>query len=156
MLGIAAIALAAGCAGSGAANGGSAQSGALEVDPALVRPLETPQPRAANGPADTATAEPVLDIAALKQRLSDTDAIGLFTKLALRNQMDDLLERFRAHYADDPASGVTVLREPYDLLVLKVLALLRDGDPPLARSIARSREALWNILADPRTFALIV
>lgn len=70
--------------------------------------------------------------------------------------MDDLLDRFRAHYAKEPVSDIAVLREPYDMLVLKVLALLQDGDPPLARSIAHSREALWIILADPRKFALIV
>src|SRR6266852_735084 len=41
----------------------------------------------------------------------------------------------------------------YDLLLLKVLSLLQDKDPALARDIAASREALWNLLADPAKFA---
>jgi len=35
------------------------------------------------------------------------------------------------------------LRQRYDGLVLKVLALLQDGDPPLATAILSSREAIW-------------
>jgi hypothetical protein len=41
------------------------------------------------------------------------------------------------------------------MLVLKVLALLQDGDPSLARTISGSREAIWNILADPEQFKLV-
>ena len=49
-------------------------------------------------------------------------------------------------------TSVASLRQPYDMLVLKVLALLQDSDPPLARTIAGSREAIWGILADPEKF----
>lgn len=98
--------------------------------------------------------EPSLDIAALKAGLRNTNAFGVFTKLALKNQMDDLLERFRAHYQSGRQSGVAALRQPYDTLVFKVLALLKDGDPPLARTISGSREAIWRILADPEQFRL--
>jgi hypothetical protein len=35
---------------------------------------------------------------------------------------------------------------------MKVLSLLQDGDPVLARSIHASREALWGILADRESF----
>ncbi len=93
-----------------------------------------------------------LDVAALKARLRDTSAIGLFTKLALKNQVDDLLQRFRAHYQGGQGTSVATLRPSYDLLLLKVLALLHDSDPPLARTISGSREAIWAILADPEKF----
>jgi hypothetical protein len=36
--------------------------------------------------------------------------------------------------------------------MLKVLALLQDSDPTLARDIVASREAIWGILADPEKF----
>ena len=91
-------------------------------------------------------------MAALKARLRDTSAIGMFTKLALKNQVDDLLQQFRAHYLSGRKTGVAALRPPYDMLVLKVLALIQDGDPTLARSLAGSREAIWSILADPEKF----
>lgn len=101
------------------------------------------------------TPEPPLDVAALKTRLRETSAIGVFTKLALRNQMDDLLQRFRSHYTGGQKTGVAHLRQPYDLLVLKVLAVIQDGDPSLARTISGSREAIWVILADPEQFKLV-
>ena len=101
------------------------------------------------------TPEPSLDVAALKARLRDTDAIGVFSKLALKNQVDDLLQQFRTHHQSGQKAGVASLRQPYDMLVLKVLALLQDGDPSLARTISGSREAIWGILADPQKFNAI-
>jgi hypothetical protein len=44
------------------------------------------------------------------------------------------------------------LRQPYDTLILKVLALLQDKDPALAKAIASSREAIWGILTDREKF----
>jgi hypothetical protein len=99
--------------------------------------------------------EPPLDIAALSARLRSTSAIGIFTKLALKNQMDDLLQQVRGVHQSGRTGGVGALRQPYDMLVLKVLAAVQDGDPPLARTISGSREAIWNILADPEKFNAI-
>ncbi len=103
-------------------------------------------------PAVAEALEPPLDVAALVVRLRDTDAIGMFTKLALKNQVDDLLKQFRKHYQSGQQTNVTSLRQPYNLLLMKVLALIQDGDPPLARSISGSREAIWGILADREKF----
>jgi hypothetical protein len=111
------------------------------------------QPRKNEAPPPVAKKlEPPLDVAALKARLRDTNAIGVFTKLALKNQVDDLLQRFRAHYGSGQKTSVASLRQPYDMLVLKVLALVQDSDPSLARTISGSREAIWGILADPEKF----
>jgi hypothetical protein len=35
---------------------------------------------------------------------------------------------------------------------MKVVSLLQDKDAPLARDVFSSREALWNLLADPVKF----
>lgn len=115
-------------------------------------PAKEPPPRIAEPLPVARNAEPPLDVAALKARLKDTNAIGVFTKLALKNQVDDLLQLFRKHYQSGQRTGVGSLRQPYDMLVLKVLALLQDGDPSLARAISASREAIWRILADPEKF----
>jgi hypothetical protein len=96
--------------------------------------------------------EPQLDMAALKTRLRETHAIGVFTKLALQNQVDDLLQQFRAHYLSGQKNGVAALRQPFDMLILKVLALIQEEDPSLAKTISGSREAIWGILADPVKF----
>ena len=102
----------------------------------------------------SAAKEPPLDVAALKARLRDTSAIGMFTKLALKNQVDDLLKMLRAsHESHGTQSGsIASLRQSYYALVAKVLLLVEEGDPPLARTILGSREAIWTILADPEKF----
>jgi hypothetical protein len=98
-------------------------------------------------------AAPALDLASLEQRLKDTRAIGVFTKLSLKNQVDDLLTQFRSFYARKSTMTLAQLRQKYDLLVLKALSVLQDGDPALASAIAASREAIWGILADPQKFS---
>ncbi len=77
------------------------------------------------------------------------------TKIALKNQVDDLLEQFRAFHRGRLATTLADLRRPFEMLLQKVLALLQDGDPPLANAIVASREAIWGVLADPAKFATI-
>jgi hypothetical protein len=110
---------------------------------------------AATQPVAKATAPPPLDLAGLEQRLKDTHAIGLFTKLSLKNQVDDLLGAFRAFHGGQTQPPLADLRQRYDLLLLKVLTLLQDGDPPLASAISASREAIWALLADRDKFQKI-
>jgi hypothetical protein len=105
-------------------------------------------------PAKQRTAAP-LDLKSLVTQLKDTKAIGVFTKLALKNQVDDLLEQFRAYYQGRLKTTLSELRRPYELLLLKVLALLQDADPSLAGAIVASREAIWGVLADPAKFKAV-
>ena len=100
-------------------------------------------------------APPPLDLKSLETRLRETKAIGVYTKLTVKNQVDDLLEKFRAYYQGKLKTTLTELRRSYDLLVLKVLALLQDADPPLASAIAASRESIWAILSNPAKFAAV-
>lgn len=122
--------------------------------PAAAAAIEPP-PKTQAPPPLAEKPEPPLDVEALKARLRDTNAIGLFTKLALKNQVDDLLQQFRAHYLGGQKTSVAALRQAYDMLVLKVLALIQDSDPSLARTISGSREAIWGILADPKKFSSV-
>jgi hypothetical protein len=119
----------------------------------------TTQPKPATQPPVAATkpapASPTLDLASLEQRLKDTKAIGVFTKLSLKNQVDDLLGELRAFHSGSAQTPTAVLRQKYDTLMIKVLTLLQDGDPQLASAIASSREALWGILMDPKKFSQI-
>ena len=122
-------------------------------------PANTPTPAPpvvkAAPPSTSSPQAPSLDLATLEQRLKDTRAIGLFTKLSLKNQVDDLLSQFKTFHSGKVPPSLSDLRERYDLVLLKVLSLLQDGDPALARSIAGSREALWGILSDPQKFAAL-
>lgn len=101
--------------------------------------------------ASSPTAD-ALNVASLLTRLRKTKGINLRTKLAVKKESDDLMERFRAYHARHGTATLGELRRSYDALFLKLYALLEDADPPLARDVDRSRGAIWAILADPLKF----
>jgi outer membrane biosynthesis protein TonB len=125
-------------------------SGAAQPKPATSAPAAAAKPAAPESPK-----APTLDLGSLEQRLKDTKAIGVFTKLSLKNQVDDLLGQLRAFHKGAAKAPAAALRQKYDTLIIKVLTLLQDGDPQLASAIASSREALWGILMDPQKFSQI-
>ena len=136
----------------------SAPSSATKPQPAPPKQAAaaTP-PKQATSPAPPkqAAAAPTLDLDGLEARLKQTKAIGLMTKLSLRNKVDDLLAQFRQHHAGKPMPTVAELRRSYDLLMMKVLSLLQDHDQQLASDILSSRERIWGLLADPNKFAAL-
>jgi len=122
--------------------------------PTAVQPAPAPAavPTPSQAPVATKPATPPLDLKSLETRLRETKAVGVFTKISLKNQVDDLLDQFRAYHQHATTTTLAALRQSYNLLLLKVLALLQDSDPSLARDIVASREAIWGILADPKKF----
>ena len=96
-----------------------------------------------------------MDLKTLEQRLRDTRAIGVFTKLSLKNQVDDLLAQFKTFYGGHSQITLVQLRQKYEILLLKAVSVLQNDDPQLASAISSSREAIWNVLADPKSFANI-
>lgn len=117
-------------------------------------PVTKPQPLAAPARPAAATAR-TLDLAALEAQLKQTKAIGLMTKITLKNQVNDLLDEFKDHHAGKPTPTVAELRRAYDGLMMKVLSLLQDRDQKLATDIVSSRERIWGLLADPKAFAAL-
>jgi len=135
-------------------------------EPATPQPTPDAAPRAKKPPPRTATetapqvetapaAVAALDLNTLKEQLKATKAIGFFTKITLKNQVDDLLDKFRDYYRGKAKLTMTDLRRSYDLLMMKVLSLLQDEDQKLASAIVSSREAIWGLLADPKKFATL-
>jgi len=119
--------------------------------------VKAPKAQAAPAPSPSKpAATPALDLKSLEKRLRETTAIGVFTKLALKNQVDDLLDRFRAFHQGKGGTTLAGLRQSYDLLIMKVLSLLQDSDAALARDIVASREAIWSLLADPAKFSTVL
>ena len=98
---------------------------------------------------------PPLDLPSLEKRLRETKAVGVFTKITLKNNVDDLVNQFREYHRGRGKSMLVELRQRYDMLLLKLLSLLQDSDPTLAQTIVASREAIWGILTDPAKFATI-
>jgi hypothetical protein len=147
---------------------GTSKPVAKPPEPATPQPIpdaapapraKNPAPRAATeiaSPVETAPpAAPALDLNTLTEQLKATKAIGFFTKITLKNQVDDLLDKFRDYYRRKTKLTMTDLRRSYDLLMMKVLSLLQDEDQKLASAIVSSREAIWGLLADPKKFAAL-
>ena len=132
----------------------SAPPVAAAPKPAAPRVAAAPPPAAAPPvavpPAPAAPA--TLDLSALKEQLRETKAIGVFTKISLKNKVDDLMKQFREYYQGKTTISMKQLRQSYDLLLMKVLSLLQDTDQRLASAIVASREALWSLLSDQKKF----
>ena len=125
------------------------------VSPVPAAPAAAAAGAAAAAAPPKVSTPPPLDLKGLEQRLRDTRAIGVFTKLSLKNQVDELLAQFKAFHQGKPGVTVGQLRQKYELLLMKVVTLLQDGDPALASAVSSSREAIWDVLTDPQKFAAI-
>ena len=122
---------------------------ARKAAPVPKAPPPAPAAKTAPPPAPVAkAAPPPLDLRSLEERLKDTDAIGVLTKLSLKNQVDDLVGQFREYHAGKRPPTLAELRRPFELLLMKVLSLLQDKDATLAHDINASRDAIWGVLSD--------
>jgi len=126
---------------------------AAKVPAKVAAPVVRATPPQKPGAAPARAKAPSLDLAALEQRIKSTDAIGVFTKIALKNQVDDLLKQFKNHHEGNGKTALAQLRQAYDQLLLKVNDVLKNGDPSLATEIMGSREVIWGVLTDPEKFA---
>ena len=109
--------------------------------------------RSATQDAQTATkpAPPQLDIDTLIERLKQTSAIGVLTKLVLRSNVNDLIDEVK-RYKRSKATQKQLdrIKAHFNGLLLKVLALL-DEDPKLAQDIQCARDSLWHHLMEVKT-----
>jgi hypothetical protein len=121
--------------------------------PAVAKPSSPPPAPRPAAPEAARPAPQPLDLASLESRLKDTGAIGVLTKLSLKNQVDDLIDRFLAFHDGKQPPTLSELRPAYELLLMKVLSLLQDKDTALARDINASREAIWSLLTDRQKLA---
>ncbi|MBT6272609.1 MAG: hypothetical protein HOI95_00565 [Chromatiales bacterium] len=147
-----------------AANDNDDDSGsALSVTPAP-QPVPAARPATASSGSsgssgveaaagDEAVGSDTLDLAALTDRLRNTESLGFFTKLELKSQIDSLLDDFRAHHTGNDQQQLSSLRERFELLLLKVRSLVQDDDPTLSVEIASAQPALWEVLTDPQKLA---
>jgi len=113
--------------------------------PAPVPSPQAQEPEAAPAPAGISLEE-------LGARIKATPAIGAFSKLALKNDIDDLVDDLRG-YHENHRGDLDDLHSRYEALVLKLLTLLEDDEPELAQALARSRDDIWSRLVNPVEFA---
>jgi hypothetical protein len=151
---------------------GKPTPGTVAAKPSAAKPAQektapasapiAPAPVAAGVPASVPSPPPApstpklqLDFKAMEQRLRNTSAIGVFTKLSIKNQVDDLLKAFRGYHAGRTPPTLDDLHQRYDGLLLKVVSLVQNDDPDLASSISASRSAIWERLSNRDSFNAI-
>jgi hypothetical protein len=103
-------------------------------------------------PAAARSDDGALDVATLRVRLKDTSAIGPVTKLRLKSEIEDLVSDLAALHAGHATETLDGLHARYRDLVLRVIALLEQGDASLAHDLTVSTDHIWATLADPGQF----
>ncbi len=93
------------------------------------------------------------DLDALVSRVSQSKALGFFTKLSLKQDVDRLLKNVRKYHDGSGDGSLERLRERYDVVLHKLVILLQDKDKELVKSIDDGRDKLWAILSDDNKFA---
>ncbi|MDQ7000985.1 MAG: hypothetical protein Q9M12_08905 [Mariprofundus sp.] len=89
-----------------------------------------------------------VDYKELEERLKHTDAIGFFTKLAIRNDIVDLVDKIKQYRKKSMLKArMKEIRARFDGLLLKIIALLEE-DPDLSRDLYVGREAIWESLLE--------
>ncbi len=84
----------------------------------------------------------------LEERLKNTDAIGFFTKLAIRNDIVDLVNKIKQYRKKSMLKAkMKEIRARFDGLLLKIIALLEE-DPDLSRDLYVGRESIWESLLE--------
>jgi hypothetical protein len=116
--------------------------------PPAAPPAPGPPPEAAPPTAPPAA----ISLEQLGTQIKETPAIGTFTKLSLKNDLDDLVEGLRGYHTRKEGD-LDDLHKRYEALVLKLMTLLEKDEPELALALGRSRERIWNRLLDPVEFA---
>lgn len=89
-----------------------------------------------------------IDMEILTKRLKKTKAIGFFTKLAIHNDVSDLMGEVKRYRKKSMlASKIKEIRESFEGLLMKIVALL-DDDPELSRDLYVGRESIWKSLLE--------
>jgi hypothetical protein len=104
-------------------------------------------------PAPARSDDGALDVATLRIRLKDTTAIGPVAKLRLKGEIEDLMHDLAAFHSGRTTETLEELHARYRDLVLRVVALIEQGDVSLAHDLTASTDHLWTTLADPGQFA---
>jgi len=100
-------------------------------------PEKKPQAKAGN-----------VDFKVLKDRLKHTNAIGFFTKLAIRNDIVDLMDKIKQYRKKSMLKEkMKEIRASFDGLLLKIIALLEE-DPDLSHDLYVGRESIWESLLE--------
>ena len=107
-----------------------------------------PERKAEESQAKAEPAAEQVSVDSLKERLKNTKAIGVFTKLAIRNDIVDLVDEINRYRQQSKLQEkLQDLRSNFDGLLLKIIALLEE-DPDLSEALYVGRESIWKSLLE--------
>ena len=92
--------------------------------------------------------EEIVDLQILGDMLADTKAIGLFTKLSLKKDIDKVLLRLKKFHGGKSKFTLEQLEEQYDLLLIKIAIHLQDNDLALHKHLCNAWLEIWEELRD--------
>jgi len=96
--------------------------------------------------ADGADKKAGINLDVLIERLKQTPAIGVFTKLAIRGDILDLKDEIQSYKQKSMLqSKLDDIRARFDGLLIKIMALLQ-ADPALSKDLYTARESIWKSL----------
>ena len=117
----------------------------VKTEDAVVKPVEQADSGKDGAKSDQ---EATINMEVLTKRLKDTKAIGLFTKLAIRNDVTDLVDNVKRYRKKSLlATKIKEIRESFEGLLMKIVALLEE-DPELSRDLYVGRESIWKSLLE--------
>ena len=92
--------------------------------------------------------EEIIDLQILGDMLADTRAIGLFTKLSLKNDIEKVLRRLNRFHDGKSKFTLEQIEEQYDLLLMKIAIHLQDNDLALHHHLCNAWLVIWEDLRD--------
>ena len=95
------------------------------------------------------------EIDKLYEDITNTKAIGLFTKLSFRNNAMSLHESFGKYHQGSRPPTLDELEQRYELMVQEIMTLVQDKDPALADEIQQKKDLLWMTMIDPESYESI-
>lgn len=90
----------------------------------------------------------IVDLQLLANMLADTKAIGMFTKLGLKKDIDKVLRRLEQFHNGNSKFTLEQLEEQYNLLLMKIAIHLQDNDLTLHRHLCNAWLTIWEDLRD--------
>ncbi len=96
--------------------------------------------------------EEIVDLQLLGNMLADTKAIGLFTKLSLKKDIEKVLLRLNKFHDGKSKFTLEQLEEQYDLLLMKIAIHLQDNDLALHTHLCNAWLTIWEDLRDYDSF----
>jgi hypothetical protein len=92
--------------------------------------------------------EEIVDLQLLGDMLADSKAIGIFTKLGLKRDIEKVLSRLNKFHDGKSKFSLEQLQEQYDLLLMKIAIHLQDKDLALHKHLCNAWLVIWEDLRD--------